>query len=109
MRRENAGPLPWMLTAPPMYAAEGKPFAVWRCLLVSEVDSRAPLTDEQLLHSLQQLTRSTQTWVVIMSKAGHFAAAVFDLRPRPGKQQGRGEQPLFGTLAHKTFHRYVVR
>ena len=73
------------------------------------MDSRAPLTDGQLLHSLQQVARSTQTWVVVMSKAGHFAAAVFDLRPRPGKQQGKGEQPLFETLAHKTFHRYVVR
>lgn len=49
-------------------------------------------------------------WAVVIASGGHFAATVFDLAPSPsGKQQSKGEPLLYDIVAHKTFHRYVVR
>ena len=88
--------------------AEGKVFAVWRPVLISEQDSRS-IPDVELLQRLITLTDSAQCWVVILSKGGHFSAAVFDLRPVPPSQHSKANTPLFKELAHKSYHRYVVR
>lgn len=88
--------------------AEGKVFAVWRPVLISERDSRS-IPDVELLQRLITLTDSAQCWVVILSKGGHFSAAVFDLRPVPPSQHSKASAPLFKELAHKSYHRYVVR
>ncbi len=88
--------------------AEGKVFAVWRPVLISEQDSRS-IPDVELLQRLITLTDSAQCWVVILSKGGHFSAAVFDLRPVPPSQHSKANAPLFKELAHKSYHRYVVR
>lgn len=42
-------------------------------------------------------------WLVLLCRGGHFAAAVYALKP-----QKKGPAQL-ATLAHKTFHRYVTR
>ncbi|KAL0031417.1 hypothetical protein WJX79_010554 [Trebouxia sp. C0005] len=87
---------------------EGGVFAVWRPVLISEQDSRS-IPDVELLQRLITLTDSAQSWVVILSKGGHFSAAVFDLRPVPPSQHSKANAPLFKELAHKSYHRYVVR
>lgn len=49
-------------------------------------------------------------WAVVVASGGHFAATVFELAPaHTGKQQPKGEPLLYDIVAHKTFHRYVVR
>lgn len=99
-------------------AADGKPFAVWRCLLVPDhnqrgaarsIDAPPPPTGAALLSTLQQLRGQPGTWCVFMLKGGHFAAAVFRMRPAPeGPAKGHAQDP-YEVVAHKTFHRYVVR
>ena len=88
--------------------AEGKLFAVWRPVIISEQDSRS-LPDVELLQRLTALSGSAQCWAVILSKGGHFSAAVFDLRHVPPSQHSKASAPLFKELAHKSYHRYVVR
>jgi hypothetical protein len=51
-----------------------------------------------------------------MHTGGHFAASVFKARASDGRQQGKqgagskgGADEAFEVLAHKTFHRYVIR
>ena len=83
-------------------------FAVWRPVIISEQDSRS-LPDVELLQRLVAVTDSAQCWAVILSKGGHFSAAVFDLRPMPPVQHSKANAPLFKELAHKSYHRYVVR
>lgn len=50
-------------------------------------------------------------WTVIIASGGHFAATVFSMSDQApsGKQQPKGEPFLYEILAHKTYHRYVVR
>ena len=91
-----------------LWHAEGKLFAVWRPLLISEQDSRST-PDVELLQRLVALTDSARCWAIILSKGGHFSAAVYDLRPVPPLQHSRANAPLFKELAHKSYHRYVVR
>ena len=82
---------------------------VWRALLAP--DKAAP-DQAALAGSLHALRQSGGCeWVVILSRGGHFAAASFNVRPsgRPASGQGKHEAPAFEVLAHKTFHRYVVR
>ena len=83
-------------------------FAVWRPIIISEQDSRS-LPDLELLQRLVAVTDSAQCWAVILSKGGHFSAAVFDLHPVPPSQHSKANAPLFKELAHKSYHRYVVR
>ena len=83
-------------------------FAVWRPIIISEQDSRS-LPDVELLQRLVAVTDSAQCWAVILSKGGHFSAAVFDLHPVPPSQHSKANAPLFKELAHKSYHRYVVR
>lgn len=87
---------------------DGKLFAVWRPVLLSEHDNRS-IPDTELLQRLITLTDSAKCWAVILSKGGHFSATVFDLRPVPPSQHSKSNAPLFKDLAHKSFHRYVVR
>lgn len=91
-----------------MLHADGKAFGVWRPLLLSDQDSRSA-TDKDLLQRLVDLTETAKCWAVILSKGGHFAAAIFDLRPTLHAQHGKADALHFKELAHKSFHRYVVR
>eukprot|EP00249_Psilotum_nudum_P006344 c19656_g1_i1 orf=820-2871(-) len=58
------------------------------------------LTEEDLLKRLKSLasdiTEQKKIWVLLLAKGGHFAGCVYDLRGG-------------SLLAHKTYHRYVVR
>jgi len=66
------------------------------------------MTDMQLLASLQQLRGSRGRWALLMLRGGHFAAAVVQLKDTSGVKKGHAQEP-FDVVAHKTFHRYVVR
>eukprot|EP00698_Gefionella_okellyi_P011329 TRINITY_DN297_c1_g1_i2.p1 TRINITY_DN297_c1_g1~~TRINITY_DN297_c1_g1_i2.p1 ORF type:complete len:644 (-),score=172.20 TRINITY_DN297_c1_g1_i2:22-1953(-) len=63
----------------------GEVFRTWRAVLTQKGD--ATTADLRSLHT-------KRLWIVLLNRGGHFAGVVFD-----GKKQ----------LAHKTFHRYVVR
>ena len=84
-------------------------FKVWRALLAPDRITPDQAALEGSLHGLRQ--EASSEWAVILSRGGHFAAALFNVRPagRPASGQGRHEAPPFEVLAHKTFHRYVVR
>ena len=89
---------------------DGKRLAIWRCLLGPT--AKAGASTQQLTESLRELGKDSGIWIVVLSRGGHFAAAVFECRPQPGKAHQAakgGNTPLFSVLAHKTFHRYVVR
>lgn len=81
---------------------------MWRCLVspaAAEAQSAAEARDV-----LARLRARPPRWAVVVSSGGHFAAAIFAMAPPPaGKQQPKAERPLFEVVAHKTFHRYVVR
>ena len=65
-----------------------------------------------LKQRLQSLRDDSGFWAVILSRGGHFAAAVFACRTslsQPEKATKGAAAPLFQVVAHKTFHRYVVR
>ncbi len=84
-------------------------FKVWRALLAP--DKSAP-DQAALVGSLRGLRQEASSeWAVILSRGGHFAAAIFNVRPagRPAAGQGQHCALPFEVLAHKTFHRYVVR
>ncbi|ELU10697.1 hypothetical protein CAPTEDRAFT_99754 [Capitella teleta] len=65
--------------------------SLYRCLLYSK--KNAPETQSDLLQLVKNLP-SQRTWCLLMMSGGHFAAAIFE-----------GDE----VIAHKTFHRYVVR
>jgi hypothetical protein len=80
---------------------------VWRCLLYPDHAKGRP-ADSDLLQELRRVRRGAACWALLLLRGGHFAAAVFRVRPAPtGKGQHAGEP--FEVVAHKTFHRYVVR
>lgn len=64
---------------------------MFRCILHGKRD--IPESQQDLLTMVKSI-KSEDGWCIILIAAGHFAAAIF-----------KGEQ----VLAHKTFHRYVVR
>jgi len=88
--------------------AEGTRFAVWRCLLTAEHHHHEVASHSQQLGQLQRLRQNPGLWVVIMLRGGHFAGAVFRMRDTSGSRTGHNLEP-YEVLAHKTFHRYVVR
>lgn len=96
-----------MMFRPFYHPADGRHIAVWRSLLAPAA-TNAPSAEAQ--RALVQLRRQPPRWAVFVSSGGHFAAAIFAMAPPPaGKQQPKAERPLFEVIAHKTFHRYVVR
>ncbi|KAM7508734.1 hypothetical protein LguiA_019187 [Lonicera macranthoides] len=87
----------------------GERVSVWRCLLLDEsvnisfendkFDDGVPcLTEREVIEKLKYLIHeprdSTHLRVVLLARGGHFAACVFD---------------GYSVVAHKTFHRYVIR
>ncbi|GAX75474.1 hypothetical protein CEUSTIGMA_g2917.t1 [Chlamydomonas eustigma] len=102
--------------------ADERYLAVWRCLLLQDHLSRAqaagaasdPDSLQEQLKQLVSATASTQLWVVIMLRGGHFAAAVLR-RSRNAAAAGARKFVLdpagdpFEVVDHRTFHRYVVR
>ena len=73
------------------HAEDGQQFWMWRALLLAQKEKFC--SESSLLARARHLG-SPQRWAVLMSRAGHFAGALF-------------EQGV--PCAHKTFHRYVVR
>lgn len=59
-----------------------------------------------MLPQLRALHARGCRWGVILSSGGHFAAAVVETRVTP---KARGFSDILTVLAHKTYHRYVVR
>jgi len=104
-KRRDAGKAPQLV----FEAADGARLAVWRCLLYPDHHPKARPSDAQLLPELRRVRAAAAPWVVLLLRGGHFAGAVFRMRAGPpGKGQHAGGEP-FEVVAHKTFHRYVVR
>lgn len=97
-------------TERPRLCADGKRCAVWRCVLAPEAASRgaAAPSDAALLRALHALRASPSRWAVILSRGGHFAAAVFELLPERLAKPGQGAA-AWEAVAHRSVHRYVVR
>ena len=114
------------------------PYAVWRCVLEPQQSARGGASSDssatRLRSALLRLRADpSKPWVVILSRGGHFAGAAFeparfgDAFPREGEGDHRGRSsgasramggsrgggdaiaPSNAVVAHKTFHRYVVR
>lgn len=83
---------------------------MWRCLTApADGDTASPA---EAARALSKLRKQPPRWAVVVSSGGHFAAAIFAIAPPAsavGRQQPKAEKPLFEVVAHKTFHRYVVR
>jgi len=108
------------------------PYAVWRCVLEPQQSARGGASSSDATNLRSALLRlradPSKPWVVILSRGGHFAGAAFeparfgDAFPREGPEGDRGRSsgasraiggsfiaPSNSVVAHKTFHRYVVR
>ena len=83
-------------------------FRLWRAVLQSD-DRHEKQSREQLADALRAVRRQSGHWAVILSRGGHFAATLFNVRVKPGKGQGKHEGLPYEVLMHKTFHKYVVR
>eukprot|EP00884_Botryococcus_braunii_P011078 jgi/Botrbrau1/19972/Bobra.0059s0087.1 len=95
-------------------APDGRPFAVWRALLTPAArGEEGGATPQNPKQALLEVRRRRGPWLVLLSAGGHFAGAVFDPNPNPNAgQRTSGPNhavPSLPLLAHKTFHRYVVR
>ena len=106
-------------------AEDGSKFGVWRCLVFPPGrDVNAAAARDKLV-ALQRIEASERKpWVVILARGGHFAASAFEPEkffcPKD-KAKGDDEKaplserflnelvPASAAVAHKTFHRYVVR
>lgn len=116
--------------------ADGRYLAVWRCLLFPDHALRGATasaladTAGQLANLRSLVTAPSPHWVIVMLRGGHFAAAVLKARTgtaagartlgaaaatgaaaggaAAGRHAGQDDMP-FEVVAHKTFHRYVVR
>ncbi len=82
---------------------------MWRCL-TTPANAADVLPQAEAQQVLLQMRRQPPRWAVVVSSGGHFATAVFAMAPAPAERQApKGEKLLFEVVAHKTFHRYVVR
>ena len=101
--------------------ADGRPHAVWRCLVAPDrrrgVD---PPPQAECLAALRRLMTDGGRWGVVLFSGGHFAAAIFDVRPpkpaakgaaaaAPHKYSAAAADAALTELHHRSFHKYVVR
>ena len=115
-------------TAGPQFvfsSPEGSHYAVWRCLVAPDrVRGVDPPSPSDCLKSLHQLTVQGGRWAIILFRGGHFSAAIFDVRPPkpkvagntmksssavPSKYSAAVVDAALTPVAHKSFHKYVVR
>lgn len=78
--------------------------AAWRAIL-SDPDAAAR-SPHAAAAQLRTLHEQGCRWAVILSSGGHFAAAIIECATKP---KARGFVDIMRVLAHKTYHRYVVR
>jgi len=90
------------------YDKDRKLFYVWKCILASRAELRDALNaaasarstgepsslSTMLRSRLCKLPFTHPTWAIVLCGGGHFAAAIINSS---------------GVLAHKCFHRYIVR
>ncbi|GIM00643.1 hypothetical protein Vretimale_5511 [Volvox reticuliferus] len=96
-------------------ASDGSPFAVWRCLLRQDhvkAPEGQPSSPGEMLGELRRLRAACGSWMVVLLRGGHFAATVFKARETRASNIAKNDTDGlsgFDVVAHKTFHRYVVR
>lgn len=77
---------------------------VWNCVLFNDTPGSSARQAEpdagELQGALMRAARDHARWAVVLSRGGHFAAAIFHLKP----QQRQGDEWAVA-LHHKTFHR----
>lgn len=113
-------------TAGPQFifsSKEGHHFAVWRCLVAPDRERAVdPPLPSECLTALHHLNTEGGRWAIILFRGGHFSAAIFDVRPpKPSKSTTTSSSSALGKysaaavdaslspIAHKSFHKYVVR
>lgn len=72
---------------------------MWQCALLADLKTARAADYISGLHRVAKM----QKWAVILSRGGHFAAAIYEC------SASRKGQPPFTAKLHKTMHRYVVR
>lgn len=93
--------------------------AVWKCLLMpssSRGDHAKNLDPIECVQRLVGMKKEAQQWAVIMFQGGHFAACVYSIESpsenvlqRTDKASHEIAELSMTEIAHKSFHRYVVR
>ncbi len=93
--------------------------AVWKCLLVppsSRGDHAKKMDPIECVQRLQEMKGEGQQWAVVMFQGGHFAACVYTIESpsdnilqRTDKASHEIAELSMKEIAHKSFHRYVVR
>lgn len=93
--------------------------AVWKCLLMpssSRGDHAKNIDPIECVQMLMEMKEEAQQWAVIMLQGGHFAACVYSIESpservlqRTDKASHEIAELSMKEIAHKSFHRYVVR
>ncbi|WPT16338.1 Ankyrin repeat and zinc finger domain-containing protein 1 [Picochlorum sp. SENEW3] len=93
--------------------------AVWKCLLMpssSRSDHAKNLDPIECVQRLVGMKKEAQQWAVIMFQGGHFAACVYSIESpsenvlqRTDRASHEIAELSMTEIAHKSFHRYVVR
>jgi hypothetical protein len=88
--------------------ASGALFALWRAALASPREEKDDVAwarkGSAAPQRLRSLRASTGLWLLILARGGHFAAIVVRM-----SAAGSGGVAANAVVAHRTFHRYVVR
>lgn len=86
--------------------------AVWKCILGPDRSKKSQpdelsFTDSNCMSTLKTLLSNQSRWAIILSRGGHFAAAIYDIIPP--KNSNVNPRPEIQEIVHKSFHKYVVR
>lgn len=92
-------------------------YGVWRCLVAHDKLKGADLpTPSECLSNLHKITQSGGKWAIILSRGGHFAAAVLNVTPPSSSASSKQNlttaqisAAVLSTVCHKSLHTYVVR
>ncbi|XP_047335166.1 ankyrin repeat and zinc finger domain-containing protein 1-like [Impatiens glandulifera] len=76
----------------------GEIFSIWKCLVMNEDEDFSLVSEKDVIERLKFLVceprNNTCLRIVLLASGGHFSGCVFDANL---------------VVAHKTFHRYVIR
>ena len=102
--------LPPSLAAKLVFATPtGELFALWRACVVSPADGKGGAAAPPPSTRLASLRASPGDWLLLLARGGHVAALVLRMSAHDKAGGPSGSLPPSCVIAHKTFHRYVVR
>ena len=89
--------------------SDGSIYAVWKCVVGPDRQKGLEVEDDTTIRkdTLEMLQIKGGRWAILLLRGGHFAGAVYEISPsNPAKTNFFDRLTV---VAHKTFHRYVVR